>query len=437
MPFWLRSLLRLLPLIVLAALLATLHSPTSGWLVLTAGFAAAYLFHLRQFSRLLDWLTRDMRGENPATPDAFGAWGDVFAALHRNRRLDLGHRDQLAASLQQLEQAAEAMPDGILLLDRDDRIEWFNGSARRLLGLDGTRDRGAPVAHLLREPAFQASLRAKHLADVPEQTVINSPLSAGQILSLLLVPYGGSRHLLIVRDVTALEKADTVRRDFIANVSHELRTPLTVILGFLENQIDHADSVPEALQRPNRLMYEQTLRMQRLVEDLLTLSRLESGHLPAHEGPVDLAQLAANLQEEGLALSAGRHRLQLDCVQALHLRGNADELRTAFSNLVSNAIRYTPEGGEIMIRVDADAGGPWVEISDSGIGIPAEHLPRLCERFYRVDRGRSSAAGGTGLGLAIVKHALSRHGGTLDIRSTPGQGSCFRARFPVDRLLPT
>jgi two-component system phosphate regulon sensor histidine kinase PhoR len=252
-------------------------------------------------------------------------------------------------------------------------------------------------------------------------------------LSVQLVPYGDRQKLVISRDITRWEKLETMRRDFVANVSHELRTPLTVISGFLETLASDQYQDRAMLFRGHELMCEQASRMQRLIEDLLTLAKLESSTTPFKENIVDVPALARALLDEAKPISKGRHTIRLDLKSQCHLLGSEDELRSAFSNLISNAIRYTPEGGDICLVWEERNRQPRFSVKDTGIGMEAEHLPRLTERFYRVDRSRSRETGGTGLGLAIVKHVLNRHQGTLEIESKPGQGSTFCAVFPEVR----
>ncbi|CAK0756941.1 two-component system, OmpR family, phosphate regulon sensor histidine kinase PhoR [Gammaproteobacteria bacterium] len=342
----------------------------------------------------------------------------------------------MTATLEHLRQAAEALPEGVVLLDKNLRIEWLNPQSARDLGLDPERDRGTLITHLVRDPEFIA-----YLPVGGDPIVLQRSGKPARTLSVAVVPFAERGRLLISRDISAIERADTVRRDFIANVSHELRTPLTVIVGFLETLLDEArdhavtspGSAAGARQSALTLMSEQAGRMQRLVDDLLTLSRLDEYRLPEHEETVDIPAMLVALTQEGIALSAGRHTITSDTRTAVRLRGNHQELRSAFTNLVSNAVRYTPEGGKIVLRWRLFRGLPAFEVTDTGVGIAAEHIPRLTERFYRVDKGRSSASGGTGLGLAIVKHVLLRHGGLLEVQSEPSKGSTFRAIFSDDR----
>lgn len=430
MPFWVGPLLRILTLVATALAVGIFLGNAAGWMVLVAGLALGYAYHLTQLSRLTRWLDRSRWEKAGAVPESSGEWGDAFAALYRLRREEQAGRERLSDSLQRLSQAAEALPDGIVLLDAMMRIEWCNSVATRHLGIDAVHDRGMPITHLVREPAFAAYVMDEAKVD---PVVLGSTSPPVRTLSLTMIPFAESGRLLISRDITAIELADTMRRDFVANVSHELRTPLTVIVGFLEG-LAAGDAVDTPnLARHHALMYEQALRMERLVSDLLALSALDDTQPPANEEVVDVPALLAALVEEGGALSGGKHKLTLE-IGAENLYGGREELRSAFSNLISNAVRYTPEGGNIAVRWVLRDGLPVFEVADNGIGIPVEHIPRLTERFYRVDKGRSSATGGTGLGLAIAKHVLIRHQAKLEIESAPGKGSTFRAIFPKARL---
>jgi two-component system phosphate regulon sensor histidine kinase PhoR len=256
----------------------------------------------------------------------------------------------------------------------------------------------------------------------------------GLALEVRVVEFELARSILITRDITQRERVDAVRRDFIANVSHELRTPLTVVNGFLETLIDAQSENGTTRQHHLQLMHEQAQRMHRLVEDLLTLSRLESRETPVSDETVDVRQLVREVADEARALSLGRHQIDVDLTPGF-VRGSREELRSAFGNIVSNAVRYTPDGGIISLAWREDASGGRFEVTDTGLGVASDHIPRLTERFYRVDKSRSRETGGTGLGLAIVKHVLLRHGGHLDVQSEIGRGSTFSAVLPVERLL--
>lgn len=401
------------------------------WLALAvaAGAAALMLRHGIQLRRLIRWANEPL---GTPVPDAAGRWGDAFAALHRRSRMAAEQREQLYEALERFRQAAQAMPDGVVILGDKFVIEWLNGHAEQLLGLDGGRDTGAPVLNLIREPDFVGYLQNGEYGRPLTFRTIRRP---GLVLQAQAVPFSEGRTMLLMRDITQMERLETMRRDFVANVSHELKTPLTVVSGFLDTLAEGWQELSEdEIRHYLALAGEQAGRMRRLVDDLLTLSALETDALPADEA-VDVAPLLADVKEEARALSGGRHEITLRNEGPASVLGNPRELRSAFGNLASNAVRYTPVGGRIELWWhDREDGGAAFAVSDTGIGIEPQHLPRLTERFYRVDRGRSRDMGGTGLGLAIVKHVLERHGGRLEIESTPGKGSRFTAVLPPRRV---
>ena len=388
--------------------------------------------------RALQWLRR---GDVSDVPLKHGLWGEV---VDRARRLVRAREQQIRESdarLQDFLAALQASPNGVVLLDAQGRIEWFNQTAAGHFGLESQRDLLQHFGNLVRDPGYAAYAAAgDFLHDVTMPGRGNTP-SHPVRLSVHLHPYGDGRRLLLSRDVTALEQAEAMRRDFVANVSHEIRTPLTVLTGFVETlQSLPLDETERA--RYLELMAQQAERMQSLVSDLLTLSRLEGSPLPGAGEWVPVASLLQQLAQEAHALSvvllpadAPAQAIHFDTEAQEDLAGTAGELHSAWSNLVSNAIRYTPAGGEITagwLRHDDGRGEFFVR--DSGPGVAPEHLPRLTERFYRVDRSRSRDTGGTGLGLAIVKHVAQRHGAELKIESTLGKGSRFAMVFPASRL---
>ncbi|MEK6593714.1 MAG: phosphate regulon sensor histidine kinase PhoR [Pseudomonadota bacterium] len=426
---WGRSLVVLVLFALGCLVLWPIFGAVAAWAVFSAGLLFSIFLHLRHISVLLGWL-RDPTPD--AVPQGIGIWDEVFAAFYRMLRRQRQSESQLSATLEDFQQAGAAMPDGLVILDQADRIEWCNPVAERHLGIDRNRDAGQQITYLVRHPQFAETLRMQNYS---EPLMLRQSRGSSLILSVQLVPYGDRQKLVISRDVTELERVETMRRDFIANVSHELRTPLTVVGGFLETISDMNAADGDLLRRSLPLMMDQARRMQRLVEDLLTLSRLESANNPAREERVSAPDLARALYQDALALSSGRHRIKLDIGCEDGLIGSEDELRSAFSNLISNAIRYTPDGGEVAISWQRRGNQAVFSVRDSGIGINPEHIPRLTERFYRVDRSRSRETGGTGLGLAIVKHVLNRHQGQLEVASEAGRGSTFSALFPEARLL--
>jgi two-component system phosphate regulon sensor histidine kinase PhoR len=365
-------------------------------------------------------------------PRGRGVWEDMLADLHRYLRRRDTEAAELSRALTRFRAAARALPDGVVILDRDNHIEWANPTAAAHFGIDARRDAGQAVINLIRHPDFVEYLRR---GDFSEPMLLRSSFNEA-VLSVRVIEFGEDRKLLNSRDVTAEERIDTMRRDFVANVSHELKTPVTVLAGFVETLADDSFDLSSA-QRARFLgmMAEQAKRMQRLVEDLLTLSALESDGSPPDEQPIDMRPFVERLAEEARALSAGRHALETRIADDCRLLGSAKELHSALSNLVSNAVRYTPAGGSIGLAWRLEGGRGVFSVSDTGIGIEARHIPRLTERFYRVDSSRSRETGGTGLGLAIVKHAVARHQASLEIDSRPGAGSRFSVRFPAHRLV--
>ena len=418
-----------LPIVGLALLLGAIHGAIWGWAAAAGGFMLVVLLQTRRLALLAAWIDGPQQAE---VPDSGGAWGEVFRKLSRKLRLDARALAEIETRLNSFSQAMDAVPDGLVVLADHSQVQWANRAAGEHLGIRLPRDGGAIIQQLVRAPGF-----AEYLGSPAGQPpfILQSQAVRSRVYSLRAVPLGERNTLLVSLDVSDARRVEAMRSTFVANVSHELRTPLTVVSGFLEHFGDDNAMTGEQRQQFARLMSEQTRRMLSLVDDLLTLSRLEAEDAPASEEDIDMADLLAQLQAEAESLSAGRHRLQVSC-SGPGLRGNRKELHSAFGNLVSNAIRYTPTGGDIRIRWKLRAGLGVFSVRDSGVGIAAEHLPRLTERFYRVDRGRSRDTGGTGLGLAIVKHILLRHQAALLIDSQPGAGSNFRAEFPVWRLRP-
>ena len=429
MSFWWRPLLFVLVIGLLALILTIGKNAGSGWMLCAGGLLVYLIYHLRQLSRLSTWLASAERP--PLSGD--GLWGDAFYRLEKLLRARQGAQQKTAADLEQMLEATRSLPDGVVILAQDNRIVWLNDAAERLLGLTPKRDLGQFVLYLLRNSRFVEWLLAEDLA---RSLTLESPVAREHTLSMQIVPLPRQQKMLVARDITELARVEAMRRDFVANVSHELRTPITVILGFLEAFEDMPDAQPGDFRKHIPLMREQSDRIRRLVDDLLTLAKLES-EPDTRDETVDMPALARRLADEAATLSQGRQQIALDLDCRARLIGNSQELYSALANLVTNAVRYTPGGGQIGIRWRmAENGGAWFSVTDTGEGIEAQHIPRLTERFYRVDRGRSRASGGTGLGLAIVKHVLQRHQARLKIESTVGKGSTFTAQFPVERVIP-
>jgi two-component system phosphate regulon sensor histidine kinase PhoR len=404
------------------------------WLLLALAVVLALLLfrQLRQRNILRDWLNNP----DAPLPEGVGAWRSLFSQLQRLRKEEGRRLDSIRSDLVNFRLAAEALPDGVILLDKAGYIVWINHAACRHLALDPERDVGTLIEQLIRQSEFLDHLHAFRQGNADEPLQLRRAGARGEtVVSLTFIPFAEGGTLLLSRDITELARTETIRRDFVANVSHELRTPLTVITGFLEQFSSDRPPSGKTARSFYKLMTEQTLRMNRLVDDLLTLSRLENDSQPPRDDVIDVPAMIEGLLAEAEALSGGRHHLRLGEVGAGKLRGGYDEIRSAFGNLVSNAVRYTPPGGTITLDWKMESDHPTFSVADTGIGIPAEVIPRLTERFYRVDKGRSVATGGTGLGLAIVKHVLARHGGTLEIRSVPGRGSTFSAILAKERAV--
>lgn len=425
---WIQTLIFYLLLALTALFTGAIVGMEAGLLLALLVLAGALVYHLINLARLNLWLQAPSLN---TAPRGFLLWREAFDRIYEIVRNQQKRKEQISATLERFQRAGEAMPDGMVILDEHDRIEWCNPASARHLGLNRQSDINQALTNLIRTPALREYL---HHQDFSQPLVLRLLRPQEQVLTIQLVPFDSNRKLLLSRDITQLDRVQTVHRDFVANVSHELRTPLTVVGGFIETMLDMPEIDPATRIQHLKLMHEQTGRMQRLVEDLLALSRLENGQQMKEE-EVNVPQLLQILLAEAEGLSQGRHQIRIEAVAPLRLIGNHDELHSAFGNLVSNAIRYTPQDGSISLLWEDRDGLPVFSVRDTGIGVAPEHIPRLTERFYRIDRGRSRSTGGTGLGLAIVKHVLQRHQARLEIRSRLGEGSEFSVYFPAERAL--
>ena len=423
--------------IILAAAAAGLVLwPLAGavwaWAAVAVVLGARVAYHARHLASFLSWL------EHPtlqALPVGSGVWEEAFARLHQHLKQRDEEQQGLLRALTRLRAAGQALPDGVVILDSGDHIEWSNPTAERHFGIDARRDLGQAISNLVRQPDFVSYLEAHRYA---EPLTLRSARREEVDLSVRIIEFGADQKLLLSRDVTMEQRLETMRRDFVANVSHELKTPVTVLSGFVDTLADSAIELSDAQRsRFLGLMREQAQRMRRLIEDLLTLSALEAGSAPDDEQDIDVLPFVEKLAEEARLLSGGRHRVATSVQHSSRLKGSLKELTSAFSNLVSNAVRYTPDGGSIRLSWRFDGARGVFSVEDDGIGIEPRHIARLTERFYRVDSSRSRETGGTGLGLAIVKHALTRHQASLEVRSEPGRGSTFSAVFPAWRISAT
>ncbi|MHB8353328.1 MAG: phosphate regulon sensor histidine kinase PhoR [Burkholderiales bacterium] len=391
-----------------------------------AGIAARDSWQLLSLNR---WLQRHQlsAGYQPG-----GTWGQVFGQLHRLEKHAEQTQQKLREALERFQHAGAALPSGVVVIDPADRIRWCNPSAENHLGISLKEDRGQSLTYLIRHPEFGAYLKGPPTS----RSLILRRVRGGDLsLSIQVVPYSPEERMLVSNDITQAERDEQVRQDFVANVSHELRTPLTVVGGFIETMLEGDPLDPATQRRILSTMQAQTERMQRLVEELLTLSRLESQQNPSDDTPVPVSTLMQQLVQMGRQLSHGRHELESSVASPDHIVGSEPELLSAFGNLVTNAVRYTLPGGRICLTWKRERNDGVFSVQDSGIGIPSEHIPRLTERFYRVDRARSRETGGTGLGLAIVKQIAIHHDSRLEISSESGKGSIFSFRIPASRIV--
>jgi two-component system, OmpR family, phosphate regulon sensor histidine kinase PhoR len=422
---WTFALARLAGILLLGTCLGLLIGPIWLWILLAA---CLYLsWQLLTLYRLDRWLR--MRSQLDP-PNLGGIWGDIVAQVVRLHRRKQFHKQRLVQLFRELRRSTAALPDGVIILSAQREIVWFNRQAARLLGLRRPIDLGLRIDNLIRSPEFVHYL---HGDDFAMPLVIRPPVQMDLYLALQVVPYGGGQSLLLVRDVTRQMRLEAMRKDFVANASHELRTPLTVISGYLDTLADDA-SIDPAWAGPIKDMRSQAQRMNAIIADLLVLSRLEATDGEAPRDAIDVPIMLERLHRDALASADRPRQVILELQSEDGLFGSAHELESAFTNVLVNGMKYTPAEGTVQMRWWADDEGAYFSVIDSGIGIPAEHIPRLTERFYRVDAGRSRGQGGSGLGLAIVKHALQRHGGWLDVQSSEGKGSTFTCHFPQARI---
>lgn len=419
-----RRTLALWTLAIGAGALAGLLLGNIGWGVATALFAV--LVHLALNLYQLDrWIT----GSGDDQPNLSGSvWQEIVMRVGKRSRKHRKRRRALNRVIREFHDASNAIPDALVTLDKSLQILWFNDAGCKLLGLTRPNDYYQPITNLLRNPAFQRWLTREHKRKEPLR--LASPLESERTLVFRLVTLDHGQHMLVVRDVTEAQRLDQMRRDFVANVSHELRTPLTVIAGYLETMDSDR---PAGWEGAVEQMASQARRMTDLVEDLLTMARLEGAEPGREADHVDVPSLVAGLCEEARAHGSG-HQVVCEVDSGYGILGTYKDVRIAFGNLIVNALRYATPGSTITLRWHENDDECRFEVQDEGPGIPASHLPRLTERFYRVDADRSRARGGTGLGLAIVKHILTQHGGRLEVESEVGVGSCFACVFPADRL---
>jgi two-component system phosphate regulon sensor histidine kinase PhoR len=385
--------------------------------ILVAGLIGYVAWHLYNLSKLIRWLSKPTK----VLPESIGIWDELYYQIYHLYQRQRKARKKLKNIADRFRNTTRALPIAAIALNKGNEIEWFNQAAERIFNLKHAADVGNRINNLIRQPAFTNYIMERNFKEAIELEVNHRQLS------ISITPYGHDQFLLTARDITQQRQLDDMRRDFVANASHELRTPLTVISGFAEALCDQADS---RIKAPLEKIQQQTVRMQQIMEDLIILARLESKMAPLLHDRVDLEELVQQVYNDAIMIDHDRHEIIL-ATQPTSIMGNSVELQMAISNLVTNAIRYTPENGTIRLFVSVDDHGVHVGVEDNGIGIMPEHIGRLTERFYRVDPGRSREQGGTGLGLAIVKHVLDRHNASLYVHSVPGEGSLFRCDFEL------
>ena len=423
--FWVPAALRMGLVLAGVGVLWWLFGPMPAMIVAVLALAVMVFVQLSYLHQLSNWLDDP---QSAKLPDGWGAWTNIFSRLYRLRRDDEKNQAELTEWLARFRQAMHLLPDGVAIMDDVLFLEWCNPAAEQHLGLRNDRDKGMRVTNLIRSPDFMDYI----ILGRYEQPLTLTFRERKLIVQI--IPFENRRQILVTHDATETERTEMMRRDFIANASHELRTPLTVIVGFLE--IASSGGLDDATRMAHlKLMTEQGHRMQNLIEDMLTLSRLESVDYPMRPEPVDIRKLMEQVAREARGLSAGKHDITLE-VTGPDVLGNTEELHSAFGNLASNAVRYTPAGGMIKLSWVQTPRGVKFIVDDTGIGISPEHISRLTERFYRVDKSRSRETQGTGLGLAIVKHVLLRHSGTLTIKSEAGKGSSFIVCLPPSTITP-
>ncbi|RFP16111.1 MULTISPECIES: phosphate regulon sensor histidine kinase PhoR [unclassified Duganella] len=422
--FWVPAALRTAIILAGCALLGWMFGWLNGLVLALVAMMVLVFVQLTYLYQLSNWMDDP---QSAKLPDGWGAWTNIFSRLYRMRRDDEKNQAELTEWLARFRQAMHLLPDGVVIMDDVLFLEWCNPAAEKHLGLTHERDKGMRVTNLVRSPDFMDYI----ILGRYEQPLTISFRERKLIVHI--IPFENRRQILVTHDATESERIEEMRRDFIANASHELRTPLTVIVGFLE--IAASEGLDVATRSAHlKLMTEQGHRMQHLIEDMLTLSRLESVDYPMRPEQVDVPKLMEQVLRDARALSAGKHEITM-AVNGPDIMGSYEELHSAFGNLASNAVRYTPAGGKIQLVWKEYEGGVKFMVEDTGIGISPEHISRLTERFYRVDKSRSRETQGTGLGLAIVKHVLLRHGSTLQIKSEAGKGSSFIVCLPKSAIV--
>ncbi len=421
-----RFLLIVSATLVLGYLLGQL---TLTLLIVLTCFCVVNFYQLR---RLSNWLAKNPSSTQSEPPESIGKWGDVFDGIYRLQKQERKAQAYLENIINKAQESSAVLEMAVVMVDKHNKLDWWNLAATKLLGLQFPRDKNQLVTNLIRDPRFSKYF---HNEKYDEPLKLNAPGDSTRILEIQIALFGEHERLMLVRDITQLHRLESMRKDFVGNVSHELGTPITVIKGYLEAIIDNMDDLDKKWQKPILQMHQQSTRMENIVKDLLMLSSLETKSLPHQRDSVNLSKLLNEIKSDTQQIFADKHHdFSVDCDPKVSIFADRAELYSAISNLVVNAAKYTPARGQIRITAGPSEDGFDIAVTDNGIGIEERHIPRLTERFYRVDDSRSSETGGTGLGLAIVKHVLVRHGGELDVQSKFGQGSTFICRLPGNRI---
>ena len=396
-------------------------------LFITLSLLGYIFFMLRNLFKFHNWVA----DRDKELPDAQGYWGEIFNELHILEKQKKQQQKLLSTALSRFKKAAEALPDGVVILSKHNFIEWVNPIASKSLGISYPQDSGQKIVNLIRHPDFQRYLEKNNFS---KTITFPSPSNAENTLTMQIIPFGYKQKMIFCRDITHITKLEEMRTTFVSNVSHEMRSPLTVLSGYLEMFSDNPPKDEKSFKLGIDNMYQQAMRMQRLVTDLLALSKMETAPVE-HTKFVDVSTLLISLKENAEILGKDKHhKISLDADEQLNLRGNIDELHSLFANLINNAVRYTPENGIISISWKKANDKAVFSVKDNGPGIAGQHISHLTERFYRADVDRSRESGGTGLGLAIAKYAVERHDGSLGISSELGKGSTFSCYFPSSRF---
>jgi len=410
-----------------------------GWLlgeiitVLLIGTGSYLVYHLLQLRKLYSWLRNYNQSNPPPPPESTGIWGYIFDDIYLLQRREREALQELQGIIDKAQQSTAVLDIAVVMINNNGGLEWWNPAASRLLGLQTPKDRKQAVTNLIRDPQF---VEYFNQASFGSPLKLESHVDPARMLEYQVTSFGDGERLMLVRDITQLHKLEMMRKDFVGNVSHELRTPITVVTGYLETMLDDRDNLPARWIKPVEQMAQQSQRMENIIRDLLTLSRLETRSPSKEQTDIHLLSLLQEIHHDAeQVFSAKQHVFTLQCPEDLYIRGSNGELYSALSNLVLNAAKYTQKKGQIKLVVEFTHNGVRISVADNGPGIAAQHIPRLTERFYRVDESRSTDTGGTGLGLAIVKHVLSRHGGKLEIHSEPGKGSEFVCHLPAERII--